>query len=64
MVKFGRVDISASDSMKALALELGATDIPSIVVFPTVKSASKKENWVYCTKVTTIAQILLALLPS
>ena len=43
-VKLGRVDISAGDSMKALALELGATDIPSLVVFPTVKSASKKEK--------------------
>ena len=43
-VKFGRVDISASEEMKLLALELGATDIPSLVVFPTVKSASKREK--------------------
>jgi hypothetical protein len=43
-VLFGRVDVTGSEAMKELAFELGATDIPSIVVFPTVKSASKKEK--------------------
>lgn len=43
-IVMGRVDVSGSDSMKEIAHDFGIIDIPAIVIFPTTKSATKKEK--------------------
>lgn len=43
-ILLGRVDVMGSDSMKEIAQDFGINEIPAIVVFPTIKGATKKEK--------------------
>ena len=43
-VVFGRIDISSNNNLKSLALDYGALDIPSLVLYPLHKGAAKKDS--------------------